>query len=65
LLPTVHRELNDIAAKQRRSMTQEASVFLEESIRLAGAQARPLPAPSNGRSQLTDKIPREAKRERR
>lgn len=61
----VHRKLKDIAEIQHRSMTQQALVFLEESIRLAEAQLRPLPPPFKGRFPLTDKILRQAKRERR
>ena len=65
LPPAVHRKLKDIAETQHRSMTQQALVFLEESIRTAEAQLRPLPLPFKGRFPLTDKIPRQAKRERR
>ena len=61
----VHRKLKDIAAAQHRSMTQQALVFLEESIRLAEAQLRPLPPPFKGRLPLTDKVLTQAKRERR
>jgi len=65
LPPGVHRKLKDIAETQHRSMTQQALVFLEDSIRMAEAQLRPLPPPFKGRIPLTDKILKQAKRERR
>ena len=48
----------------RRSMKQQAEVCLEESIPLTEGHHRPLAPPFKGRHPLTDKILRQAKRER-
>jgi hypothetical protein len=48
-----------------RSVTQRAEMSLEESIPLPEGHRRPLPPPFKGRHPLTDKILRQAKRERR
>jgi len=48
-----------------RSVTQQAEVCLEESILLTEGHRRPLAPPFKGRHPLTDKILRQAKRERR
>ena len=49
----------------RRSMKQQAVVSLEESVPLPEGRRRPLAPPFKGRHPLTDKILKQAKRERR
>ena len=64
LSPELHQKLKAAAASHRRSMTQQAIVYLEEAINQMGAHVPPT-RPFKGRIALTDKILREAKRERR
>ncbi|MCU1274085.1 MAG: hypothetical protein JWO48_1516 [Bryobacterales bacterium] len=64
LSPELHQKLKAAAATHRRSMTQQAIVYLEEAINQTGTHVPPT-RPFKARIPLTDTILREAKRERR
>jgi plasmid stability protein len=57
----LHRKLKEVAARHRRSMTRQALVLLEESLRKAAEPVK-LPRPFKGRLPLTQKLIDQGKR---
>lgn len=60
----LHHHLRELAKENRRSMTQEAIILLEEAIGRRQAKTE-LPPPIRGKFPLTAKFLDEAKREGR
>ena len=57
----LHRKLRERAAKNRRSMTKEALVLLEEALRKGDTQDTEPPTPYEGRFPISDDWITEAK----
>ena len=60
---TLHHRLKETAARNRRSMTQQAIALLEEALLPAGQE--PWPVPFQGKAPLTPRVISRAKREGR
>ena len=61
LAPALHRKLKQAAARNRRSMTRQALVLLEEGLHGA-ERATELPPPLKGRFPITKRLIDQAKR---